>query len=85
MLAKTFNSAVVQKTDVPEHRTAAAKVLPSAALQNKSPCLAAVSNADDGSIVGQNLNSSHRFSEQATCSPQLLPEKELLIRKQTKP
>ena len=35
--AKTFNFAVMQEAEVPEHRTAAANVLPPVAIQNKKP------------------------------------------------
>ena len=37
LLAKTFNFYVTQEAEMPEHRTAAANVLPSVAIENKSP------------------------------------------------
>ena len=36
---EAHNFAVIQDAEMPEHRTAAAKVLPPAALQNQSPRL----------------------------------------------
>ena len=59
LLAKTFNFAVIQDADVPGHCTAAAKVLPAAALQNKSPRPTAISNANDGAFV---FKASHLLS-----------------------
>ena len=73
LLAKTFNFAVVQESEVPEHRTAAANVLPSVAIQNKSPRLATITNAYDGSIISESLNSSHYFQSM----PFVLPKSEL--------
>ena len=73
LLAKTFNFATIQEAEVPEHRTAAANVLPPVAIQNKSPRLAAIINADDGPIISQGLNSSHCFQSKLL----VLPKSEL--------
>ena len=73
LLAKTFNFAIIQEAEVPEHRTAAANVLPPVAIQNKSPRLAAITNADDGPIISQGLNSSHCFQSKLL----VLPKSEL--------
>ena len=80
LLAKTFTFAVIQEAEGPEPRTAAAQVLPSVAIQNKSPRLATITNADDGSIISQNLSSSHCFQSE----PFVLPKSELAFSTQVK-